>query len=197
MTTLLGIIALAIATLSYGLYFRDIYRGRTKPHGFTWFIWAILNGLIFYQQLSYGAGPGAWITGFAALANLFIFSISFTHGHRSITRFDWLCLGLSLIAVVVWIYSPDPALSVILVSVVFLVGLFPTFRKSLISAHEETAITYALNGTKFLIAIFALETLSLTTLLYPIVLVVANTFFAIFLFTRQSSAFQRGRSPAS
>lgn len=194
MLLFLGILAVSIAIVSYSLYLKDVFVGYTKPHGFSWLIWAILNTLIFYQQIASGAGPGAWVTAVAAGANMLIFLVSLKYGERNITRFDWICLGLALIAVMFWLASPHPVLSVMLASSVFIIGLIPTFRKSLISAHEETAITFALNALKFLVAIFALESLTLTTLLYPLVLVIANGFFAVFLFTRQASVRRKNSS---
>lgn len=182
----LGLLAVAIAIVSYGLYFRDIFAGRTKPHALTWLIWSILNSVVFYQQLMAGAGPGAWVTGAAAVANLLIFVASFWYGERRITRFDWVCLVLALAAVMVLLYDPYPVASVTVVSAVFVIGMIPTLRKSLYNAHEETAVTFALNGIKFLIALFALQVLSVTTVLYPLVLCITNLLFAAFLFYQQA-----------
>ena len=185
MSYLLGIITLIIAVISYSFYFADILKGKTKPHVFTWFVWAVLNSFIFYQQTIHDGGPGAWVTGAAALANIGIVLFALKYGERNITRLDWLCLTMALAALLVWFVSPGGELSVVLASLVFVVGFVPTFRKSLKDASEETAITFALNSSKFLIALFALQTISVTTTLYPAVLFIVNGYFAIFLVSRQ------------
>jgi hypothetical protein len=185
MGTLLGILTIIIATTSYAFYLSDVYKHKTKPHGFTWFIWATLNAFIFYEQITHGGGPGAWVTGVAAIANAVIFLTAFKYGERNITRLDWLCLLIALGALSVWLIDNDAELSVILASSVFVVGFIPTIRKSLKRAHEETAITFALNGLKFVVALCALGTFTITTALYPIVLSIMNTAFAVFLFQRQ------------
>ena len=181
---LLGLITIGIAFFSYGFYLSDVFHGKTKPHGLSWLIWGILNTLIWYQQMTHGAGPGAWVTGVAAIANFVIFLTAFKYGERNITKLDWLCGGFALVAIAAWAVSPNGTISTTLACVVFILGLIPTFRKSLVNAHEETAITFALNSLKFLVALFALQAVTFTTAAYPLVLFLANGFFAIFLISR-------------
>ncbi|TAL14642.1 hypothetical protein EPN95_02250 [Patescibacteria group bacterium] len=186
MSAFLGYLTILIAIVSYSFYIHDVFGHKTKPHGFTWFTWALLNTFIFYEQVIHGGGPGAWVTGVAAIANTVIFFLAFKYGERNITKLDWFCLVTALFALGIWWINSDAVLSVILACAVFVIGFIPTFRKSLHRAHEETAITFALNSLKFLIALFALNAFTLTTALYPLVLFVVNGFFAIFLFTNQA-----------
>lgn len=188
---ILGILTIIIAVCSYGLYFRDMFRGATKPHGLTWLIWAVLNGLMWYQQVQLGAGPGAWVTAVAATANLLICISAFVYGERTITRFDWLCGGLALVAISAWLNNPQGITSTILACLVFIIGLIPTFMKSLRNAAEETAATFALNGLKFFIALFALQVFSPATALYPFVLFIVNGSFALFLVGRSLAVRRR------
>ena len=183
----LGVIAIVIAIISYSVYFRDIFKHKTKPHGVTWFIWGTLNLFIFYEQMAGGAGPGAWVTGAAAVANLAIFGFAFKYGERNITRLDWICLLIGLLALSLWLVNPGGVLSVILACMVFVIGFIPTLRKSFKHAEQETIITFALNSTKFLVALFALQTVSITTALYPAVLLAVNGFFASFLLYQRMS----------
>ena len=186
MGSYLGIVTIIIAVVSYSIYIRDILKGNTKPHGFTWFVWALLNSYIFFQQIHHDAGAGAWVTGVAGVANLFIFLLALKYGERNITKLDWLCLMLALVAFAVWIVNSDIVLSVVLACSVFVLGFIPTLRKSIKRAQEETALTFGLNSLKFMIALFALSSFSIVTALYPFVLCVINGLFAVFLFSRQA-----------
>ena len=47
--------------------------------------------------------------------------------------------------------------------------------------YSEPAFTYALSGLKFLIALFALQEVSMVTVLYPASLVIANGAFVLLL----------------
>jgi len=185
MTTYIGLLTIIIAVVSYGIYIRDTIKGRTKPHTISWVIWAVLNGFIFTQQLMHGAGPGAWVTGVAAAANILIVLLSLKYGERNITRIDWLCLVISGVVLALWLQNVNDTLTVILASIVFVVGFIPTFRKSFRKPGEETILTFALNSTKFLLALFALDQVTLVTALYPLVLGLMNGSFVIFLIIRR------------
>ncbi|MDN5274675.1 MAG: hypothetical protein JWP06_576 [Candidatus Saccharibacteria bacterium] len=187
--TILGFLTLFLAIVSYSLYFRGIFKGNTRPHGVTWFIWSALNALVFYQQLTHDAGPGAWVTGAAAVANFCVFLFSFKYGERTVTRFDQACLVLAGVSITSLIYNMGSDLSVILASTTFIIGFGPTLYKSFRKPLEETAATFGLNSIKFLIALFALSSFTITTAVYPTVLFIVNAFFAVFLFVRRSSSY--------
>lgn len=183
--TNIGIITLIIASVSYGLYFRDIFRLRTKPHALTWLVWALLNGVSFLTQRSNGAGAGGWVTGFAAFASFFIFIAAIYYGEKNITKLDWLCLAAALVVLCLWYRQGSSTLAVALASLTFVIGFIPTLRKSIAKPRQETALTFFLNGLKFLLAITALDALSLTTALYPSVLVAMNFGFVGLLILRR------------
>lgn len=185
MKTALGIIATVIAFYSYIPYFRDIFRGKTKPHAFSWFIWLLLTAIGFLAQISDGGGAGAWATGFTALVAFFIFLTALRHGEKEITKSDWVCLTGALLAIGVWPFTDTPLLSVILITLIDALGFIPTFRKAYKKPHEETLQTYALSAIKFAIAIVALSNYSIVTILYPASLVVMNSLFVCMLLTRR------------
>ena len=180
----IGLFSVLLALISYSIYFRDIFRGKTKPHALTWLIWAVLNGCIFVQQFTHDGGPGAWVTGVAAFANIIIFGLSFKYGERNITRLDWLCLAVAMIVMGLWLQRVSDELTVILACAIFIVGFIPTLRKSYGKPREETIVTFGLNSVKFFLALLALHSLTLITALYPVVLGIVNGYFVIFLIVR-------------
>ena len=193
MSIALALIAVALAFVSYSFYIRDIFAGRTKPHAFTWGIWSLLAGFIFTHQYTYGAGPGAWPTAIVAVAGALICLLALRFGERKITTLDWLSLVAAFAVGGLWLASPDPELSVILASIVFMLGFVPTIRKSLHGNPQETTLTYALNSLKFLLALLALQSISLTTALYPFILCVTNAAFVAFLLSRRAPRKQQRR----
>lgn len=185
MKTALGIIATVIAFYSYIPYFRDIFRGKTKPHAFSWFIWFLLTAIGFVAQISDDGGAGAWATGFTAFVAFFIFLMALKHGEKEITKSDWACLSGAFLAIGLWPFTSTPLLSVILITFIDALGFIPTFRKAYKKPHEETLQTYALSAIKFAIAIIALSNYSMVTILYPASLVVMNSLFVLMLMTRR------------
>lgn len=185
--SLLGALAIVVGLVGYIPYFRDIFRKRTKPHAFSWFVWGILTAIAFFAQVTRGGGPGTWVTGITALACLVISGLALFYGERDIKMIDWLSLLDALVGIVFWVFTNDPFLAVILVTVIDAVGYIPTFRKGFHKPYEETISTFFLSSLKFLIALFALRSLNLITWLYPASLVLTNAFFVAMLISRRRS----------
>ena len=185
--TILGILAVVIGLVSYIPYYRDVLRGTTKPHPFSWFAFSLLMGITFFAQVLTGAGPGAWVTGISAVAVLGIALLSVWEGYREITTFDWVCFAGAILGIILWRATNDPLAAVIIVTVTDLIAFAPTYRKGYMKPGEETASLFALAATKYLISLFALSTLNLTTALFPVSLVISNALFVALLVLRRRS----------
>ena len=181
----LGSLATTIAFVAYIPYFVNIFRGKTKPHAFSWLVWGIISGIGFLAQLTEGGGSGSWVTGFGALVSCVIFSLALLWGDRHFSRFDWMSLLGAGIAIFLWWLTGEPLLSLILVIIIDALGFLPTFRKGFYKPYEETATTWGLNSLKFMVALPALESFTLTTWLYPVYLVLANGTFVTMLWVRR------------
>ena len=176
---ILTILATTIGLIAYYPYVRDVLKAVTKPHAFSWLIWALLESIAFFAQLSKGGGIGALVTGASALVVLFIAIQSLRSKDKDITLFDWLAFAGAIIGLLLWRLTDDALFAVILVSVTDALAFLPTFRKTFYRPNEETLSEYGLSAVKWLIGIFALQTLNLTTWLYPASLVLTNSTFVI------------------
>ncbi len=156
-----------IGLLSFVPYFRDILNNSTKPHVFSWFIWSLLVGVTFLIQVAEGGGIGAVVTGIEALCCAAVTVFAYTRGEKNITRSDWVCLCLALLAIVLWRLAHQPLLAVLLVICADMFAYIPTLRKSYVRPHEETVSQYALSAVHWVLAVAALQTFLLTTWLYP------------------------------
>jgi hypothetical protein len=185
MKELLGFVAVSIGLIGYIPYFRDIFRGKTKPHAFSWFVWSVLTGTAFAVQITEDAGAGSWVTGVTAAACFSIFLIALFKGRKTFPLFDWMTLIVACVSIFLWWLTNDPTLSVILITFIDAVGFLPTFRKGFVKPFEDTAITFALSAIKFIPALMALERFTLTTWLYPASLVFMNGLFVVMLYVRR------------
>ncbi len=183
----LGIIATVIAFIGYIPYFKNIFKGKTKPHAFSWLIWGAMTAIGFAAQISGNAGPGAWVTGFTSVVTFSIFVLALFKGEKNIVLTDWLSLGGAGLSLLLWYITSGPLFSVILIVIIDAFGFFPTFRKAFHKPFEETAITFFLSGLKFVFAVFALENYSIITWLYPLYLIVANWSFVAMLIIRRKT----------
>ncbi len=181
--TTFAIIAIILTLIGYTEYCRSMLAGITKPHMFTWIIWASLTAIAFFAQISDSAG--AWITGLSATISFFIAGYAYFYGEKDITRSDWLVFISALSAIPIWMVTNNALYSVIIISIIDALAFYPTFRKSWMKPNEEAIIAYIMAFFKFTLALFALENVSATTALYPFSLVVMNAAFIILVVWRR------------
>lgn len=161
-------IAMVLTFVAFYPYIRAIQKGRTRPHVFSWFIWAAVTFTVATAQLAGGAGAGAWpiavsglITGGVALLALS------KSADTSIVRMDWAFLTLALSALPLWWLTSDPLAAVLILTSVDLLGFGPSIRKAWTLPHEENAIFFMLGAVRNGFVILALEHYSWTTALFP------------------------------
>jgi len=181
----LGVIAVVVAFVSYIPYFRNIFSGKTKPHAFSWLVWGILNAIAFSGQIHDKGGAGAWSVGLTAAVMFFIFAVSLKRGEKDIKPFDWFCLIGAIVALVPWLLTNEPLISVILITVIDALGFLPTVRKSYIRPHQETMTTFLLSTVKYSLVVIALQRYTLVTVLFPLSLVIMNGLFVAMLLIRR------------
>ncbi|MFA4999960.1 MAG: hypothetical protein WC545_01200 [Patescibacteria group bacterium] len=188
---ILGAVASIVAVLAYIPYFRDIFKGRAKPHIFSWLVWGLLGGITYAAQVVKGAGAGSWANGTTALVCLIIFALAIKRGERNITLIDKLSFGGAILALVLWLLTSNPLSAVILAIVIDTLAYVPTFRKAYYKPHEETLPTFIITTIGIILSLFALEAYNPTTWLYPAALVVSNSAFIGLLIVRRKITVKR------
>lgn len=179
---ILGGTAVALGLLGYVFYVRGILQGKVKPHAFSWFVWGLLTAIAFAAQISEGGGAGAWVTGVTALCSFGFAAVGLGASSRTfISKSDWIFFISSLLTIPIWYFTGNPLWSVIIITFVDAVAFAPTFRKAYFNPETENGWTYSLSGLKFVVALFALESFTWTTALYPASLVLANLAFVLML----------------
>ncbi len=167
----LAYIAIVISMVGYIPYIYSTLRNRTKPHVFSWLIWAIMMGVMCMAQLEKGAGPGAWVMMLSSSMCCFITLLAVFKGTRFITSMDWAALALAVTGIGVWQVTGDPLLAVLLMIAVDILATLPTVRKSWYRPHEELAWLYGVNVVRFSLSILALQSINVVTIL-PLVTVI-------------------------
>lgn len=172
----LGIIAAILAFCSSYLYIRDIFRGNTKPHTYTWIIWSIVTWIAFLGQVVSGGGPGSWATGASAIltTGILLLSLKGSYGTKDITNFDKVCLVLALMAILPWLLVHSVLWSVILASSIDMIGFFPTMRKTWYMPKSESLGSMWVDAVKHSLSIVSLRNYSLVNWLYPAAVLVTK-----------------------
>jgi hypothetical protein len=174
MKELVGLITVALAFIGLVPYIIDIFRNKTKPHVFTWVVWAMVTFLAFLGQWQKGAGAGSWTTGVTGILTIFIAIISIKKGSRDITKSDVIVFIMALIAIIPWLLTKDPTLSVIILTIVNTLAFIPTIRKTMKDPKSETFSSYVIHTFRHSLSIVALSNYNLATFLYPSVVALSN-----------------------
>ena len=178
-------LALAINVVSFFPYIRDILRGTTKPHPFTWFIWSLINIIAFFAQFSAGGGIGVLVTVSTVFGCSTITILSLSRGEKSVPLIDWFSLAGAIAGVILWRVTHDPLAAVVFVVIADALAGIPTLRKAYWKPYEETALAYTLGMLGFVFGIPAFESLNLTTVLYPAFIILFNGFLVGMLLLRR------------
>src|SRR3990172_1847766 len=181
-----GISAVVLTFIGYVPYILDTLKGKTKPHIYSWFLWAFVTFIVFALQVSGKAGVGALVTLATALLCLTIFILGMKSGKKDITNFDTATFVISLIAIGVWVFAKQPVASVILLTTINTLANFPTIRKSWGKPYSETLLTWELGAVRNLLGIVALESYSVLTWLYPVSSFVVNVIVSSLLIIRRN-----------
>ena len=183
---ILGVVAVLLTFVGYVPYLRDVIKGTTVPHLYSWFLWAFVTAIAFALQLSDQAGMGAFVTLAAAIMCGAVLVLGmFGKSKVEITTTDTLFLLAAFVALGLWLFAKQPVLSAILTTLIDLFGFAPTIRKSWNKPYTETLSFYYLNTLRFGLAVLSLQRYTIVTALYPVAWMFGNGLFALFLVIRR------------
>jgi hypothetical protein len=168
-------------------YVLDVFRGKVKPHTYTWFVWTLVSAIVFFGQLAKGAGVGAIPTAASEVFTLIIFLLSLKYGYRRIKWADTLFLLLALIGIVCWVLTKDPTLSIVIAVSIDVVAFIPTLRKTWEEPGTETPILFSANVVRHVLALFSMEAYNIATMLHSIAMIAMNSLMtALILLNRKN-----------
>lgn len=159
-----GIIALGIS-LSY-IY--TIVKGKTRPHLYTYVIDLIVSSVVVAGALAAGAGAGAWNLLVSTPLVLVIALLCLKYGTKDVTRSDAFFAGGALLTVVPWLLTKEPTLSVVLASLIYVLSMIPTIRKTWNAPESEPIALWTINALKHVVALSALAVFSVATATYSL-----------------------------
>ena len=166
--------AIVLTLVAFVPYIRTIVGGATKPHVFSWVIWGATTFVVFLAQLEGKGGVGAWPIGVSGGITIFITLLAYVkRADISITKTDWLFLVSALSSLPLWYFTSDPLWAVVILTTVDVLGFGPTVRKAYSYPHSESLSFFALFAGRNALVIMALETYSVTTVLFPAVIATA------------------------
>lgn len=122
--------AIVLTFAAFVPYLRAIVSGATRPHVFSWVIWAATTFIVFFAQLKANAGVGAWPIGVSASITTVVAALAYMRrADVTITRTDWMFLAAALSSLPLWYFTSDPLSAAVVLTAVDVLGFGPTNSK--------------------------------------------------------------------
>ena len=185
-TYFLGLIAQLILAVSILPYTISIFRGTVKPNRISWFIWSIIGFAFWLITPPTADEVTKMLTVIFMINPSLIFILTLFKGESikpdNLEKFS-LLVGLS--AILVWyIFRNSSGLFPISMAIFAdFCALIPTLRFVFSAPQEETPLAWIFFFLGSLIAVFAIETHTLESMLLPIYMTMGS-FFVIFPLVR-------------
>ncbi len=181
-------LAIGLTFVAFVPYICSILKGQTRPHVFSWFIWGITTVIVFFAQLEAEGGIGAWPIGISGVITVGVAVLAFTkRADISITRTDWLFFSAALGSLPFWYLTSDPLWTVVVLTIVDMLGFGPTIRKAYRFPHQESQLFFLSFMLRGCFAILALESYSVTTVLFPLCIALACLLLLIIVAWRRKT----------
>ena len=191
MQELIGKVAGVVSFAAHALYIlTTLFPGKilgqaTKPNRATWWILTLVGGLIAESYYSSGASTTMWVavSYFVGPLIISIISLSPRYGVGGWEGSDKWCLLLAIACL--WFrvtFSDYPKVSLVLSLATDIFGLWPTIRKSYLTAESEDRRAWAMEAGASFLNLFAINSLSWEIWIQPLYLLVFNTVIAMLLY---------------
>lgn len=167
-------------------YMRDMFRGKVKPHPYTWLIWSIVSGVTFAGQWVGGAGWALIAFGASEIFTFLIFIFSLKYGFKNIPREDTWFLVLAILGLIPWIIMNDPTWSVVIMVTIDCIAFIPTLKKGWKHAETENGLLYGSNVARHILALMALSSYNIATMIHSVAMIITNSLMAAGLVYRNN-----------
>ena len=173
-------LATTISLITYIPYLIDMFKGKNRPHLYTWVSIFLVTSVVAYIQLVGGAGIGAIPTILGAGVDAVILFFCFKFGTQDVVLMDKVCLAITVLGVIVYaIFNSRPVFPLAVVTAAEIISFIPTFRKTRNDPYSESLPSYYFLIAKLSLILIALQEYNLLTVSYSAVwLVVIGAFLA-------------------
>lgn len=165
-------------------YIFSFYKGRTKPHAFTWLAWSLIGFMQFIAMHEVNAGAAAWVHLSASGIYMLIALAAFRWGDLERKTTDYVALGLCLVAGACVFYLENYLLTLLVALFADVLAYIPTVRKIWARPHQEASSAYWLGGLMYCFALLALDSYSFTSMVTPVSLLLISVGTALLIHWR-------------
>ncbi len=169
-------------------YIKNTLLGKTKPNRISWFIWFIAPIIASFITFKNGGGISALPVFMAGFIPFLVFLASFKNknAYWKLGKLDYICLLLSIVSMVSWLYFKEGVLATIFAILADAIAFVPTYIKSWNSPDTETVTPYISGVFNASLSFFTVPTLSFITAGFALYLFFGNLVEIVIVFIRRN-----------
>jgi hypothetical protein len=162
-------------------YIFNTIKGVTKPNRITWLMWSIAPMIGTAAALSSGVAWATLPVFMAGLMPLLVFIASFVNrnSYWKLERFDFICGTLSVLALILWYLTNNPAVAIVFAIASDFTAGIPTLIKCWRYPETETASGYTGSLFNNLMSFFVIMNWNFANVAFPFYLVLMNAALAL------------------
>ena len=182
MIEILGYSSGILMMISSVPYIRDILKGKTKPERATWFIWSVLMIIAFFAQVASGGTFSTLLTVGDTIVVIVIFILSIKHGMAGWMMRDKLALVGAGISLILWYFTKNPAIALLIVIFIDFLGGWLTIVKSYENPQSETMISWFISSVAGFLGVLAVGEMNFILLAFPLYICLINLTIGLTIF---------------
>lgn len=155
-----------------------------KPQRMTRFLILLLSLLFVSTLLAQGDRNGIFIAVAQLIGSAIIFILSIKRGMGGTNRLDYLVMGLSVSAIIVWKSSNNPLLGLLMSILADFIGFVPTLVKTWKYPETEEWKFYMSDVVASFFSILSISLYSINNLAFPIYILLINTTSVVMILGR-------------
>ncbi|MGI6612444.1 MAG: hypothetical protein ACOX0Z_02645 [Candidatus Nanosyncoccaceae bacterium] len=174
------LISAAIRLLGGVAYIRATIRGKAKPNSLTWLLWGITPTITLFAVLSVRDTSNLIVTAALALSPLAVSFVAIRKDRRSLRfdKFNSVCAILAIIGIILWYFTKNPNLAILLAIAADFVSSLPTIVKAKHQPASEYPPTYIMSATAMLLALLTIPKWTFTNSAFMVYVFVLNIIIA-------------------
>lgn len=166
------------------VYIKKTIKGEIKPNKVTWLMWSVAPLIATAAAFSDGVRWAVLPVFMCGFCPILVFAASFVNpkAYWKLETFDYICGACSVLALALWAITKEPLVAIIFAIASDGFAAVPTLIKSLKYPETESALVYMVAIFSSLTSFFALKKFSASEIVFPIYLVLFNSFLVAVIY---------------